>query len=133
MTEDLKPQSVASRRVLIVEDDPDSREILSELVKLLGHAPAAAANGAEALRAASERPPEITFIDIGLPDVDGYEVARQLRGRPDGKAMYIVALTGYSDPHELKTAEAAGFDEYIVKPLELDQLERVFSRSARPN
>src|SRR5687768_8576268 len=116
------------RSVLIVEDDADSREILMELVSMLGHEAATAATGAEALQRAGEKSPDITFVDIGLPDVDGYEVARRIRQHPHANKTYLIALTGYSDPYERKNAESAGFDEYIVKPLELDELRRVFGR-----
>jgi CheY-like chemotaxis protein len=103
--------------VLIVEDDADSREMLGELIASLGHRALQAADAFEALRHAGESQPDMALIDLSLPEVDGCEVARRLRARSGGESMRLVALTGYSDGATRETAQAAGFDEFVVKPL----------------
>src|SRR5690606_39724866 len=108
------PQGI---RVLVVEDDDDSRDMLSELVSMLGHSALGAANATEALRHIDESAPQVALIDIGLPDVDGCEVARMIRARPRGADVRLVALTGYSDERTRETAAGAGFDDFVVKPI----------------
>lgn len=114
------------RCVLIVEDDEDSREMLGELVSSFGHRPLAAANAAEALVQAREGRPDLALIDIGLPEIDGCELARQLRQvmlETPGLRTRLIALTGYSDGSMRDSAGAAGFDAYVVKPIMPDALE----------
>jgi len=114
-------------RVLIVEDDEDSREMLSELVSLLGHDPIRAANAGEALQRVHEAEPEVALIDIGLPEIDGCEVARRVRASGASRVR-LVALTGYSDGATRETAAAAGFDDFVVKPLLPETLEELLRR-----
>jgi CheY-like chemotaxis protein len=114
------------RCVLIVEDDDDSREMLGELVSAFGHRPVPAANAAEALARARDQRPDVALIDIGLPEVDGCELARLLRLAMDetpGLHTKLVALTGYSDGPMRESAGAAGFDAYVVKPIMPEALE----------
>lgn len=110
-------QPVRKRCVLIVEDDEDSRTLLDELVQISGHQTITAASAAEAI-SSWDRPqrPDLAFIDLSLPDADGFEVARRLRAQA-GNAIRLVALTGFSDPNTRKAAKEAGFDGYVVKPL----------------
>jgi CheY-like chemotaxis protein len=115
---------LAARCVLIVEDDDDSREMLGEWVSALGHRGLRAANADEALRHVNESRPDLALIDLGLPGVDGYEVARLLRAAA-GAGIRLVALTGYSDGASRQTADAAGFDEFIVKPVLPEALTRL--------
>ncbi len=109
--------------VLIVEDDDDSREMLAELVTMLGCRALRASNAVEALEHADQSAPHLALIDIGLPEVDGYEVARRLRAHQRGKKMRLVALTGYSDVAVREEASAAGFDDFVVKPVLPEALE----------
>ncbi len=102
--------------VLIVEDDDDSREMLSEWVLALGHRHLGATNAQEAISHASQSHPKLALIDLGLPGIDGYEVAKQLRAAA-GHSIRLVALTGYSDGISRQTADAAGFDDFVVKPI----------------
>jgi CheY-like chemotaxis protein len=109
-----------------VEDDDDSREMLGELVTAFGHRPVQAANAAEALAQARDAKPDLALIDIGLPEVDGCELARLLRramGEVPGLNTRLVALTGYSDGAMRESAGAAGFDAYVVKPIMPEALE----------
>jgi len=105
-------------RVLLVEDNPGGREALEELLVLWGCDVVAVANGVEAVERALAEPPTLALIDIGLPDIDGYEVARRLRdGLGDGCGR-MVALTGFGQPDDRRKALAAGFDEHLIKPVD---------------
>ena len=110
-----------TRRVLIVEDDDDSRELLIELIALLGHTAVGFSNARDALRAAKQAPPDVVLIDLGLPDASGCDIARSLRSTAGAK-MRLVAVTGYSDSVTRKLAAEAGFDEFVVKPFASDKL-----------
>lgn len=124
----MEPSSNRTECVLIVEDDDDSRDMLSELVAMLGHRAVGAANSAEAMKHLNDALPTIALIDIGLPDVDGCEVAQMVRAHPAGQRMHLVALTGYSDGRTRETARAAGFDDFLVKPILPDTLQAVLDR-----
>lgn len=116
----------AQHRVLIVEDDDDSREMLGELITSYGHLAIAAANAAEALEQVDIQRPDLAFIDLGLPELGGCELARLLRqatSESPGIKMRLVALTGYSDRESRESAGAAGFDAYVVKPIMPEALE----------
>jgi CheY-like chemotaxis protein len=120
----------SSRCVLIVEDDDDSREMLGELVTAFGHRAVAAASAREALEQARDQKPDLALIDIGLPEVDGLELARLLRiamAETPGLCPRLVALTGYSDGDTRETADAAGFDAFVVKPIMPEALEALLS------
>jgi len=121
------PPSGAQRRVLIVEDDEDVRDVLGELIAALGHEPLTAASVDEAIKHASESPVEVALVDLGLPVVDGYEVARRLRASAWGATMRLVALTGYSDNVTRRNAAAAGFDHFLVKPADPAAIERALT------
>jgi len=102
--------------VLIVEDDEDSREMLGEWVSALGHRQLRAANASEALAHVLQSRPNVALIDLGLPGVNGFQVAREVRAAMGGN-IRLVALTGYSDVESREFADAAGFDEFVVKPV----------------
>lgn len=126
--ESLTADATSQRCVLIVEDDDDSREMLGELVSLYGHRPLAAANATEALAYARDERLDVALIDIGLPEMDGCELARRLRGamvETTGLPTRLVALTGYSDGAMRDSAGAAGFDAYVVKPIMPEALEEL--------
>ena len=111
-----------TRRVLIVEDDDDSREMLMELVGLLGHRAFGSANAMDAVTVAKDADPDLVLIDIGLPDASGCDIAKTLRRSPNGSRMRLVALTGYSDSATRKLAADAGFDDFVVKPFSSESL-----------
>jgi PAS domain S-box-containing protein len=119
----------AGRRVLIVEDNDDAREMLRLLLEHQGHEVFEAADGAEAIRMASRVHPELAFIDLGLPLVDGYEVARHIRRQPD-QPRRLIALTGYGQPEDRQRSLQAGFDEHVVKPVDPLRLAEIID-SAR--
>jgi CheY-like chemotaxis protein len=106
-----------SRSILIVEDNADAREALRMLLELDGHTVEAAAEGAEALEIMRAKDPDIALVDIGLPGIDGYEVARRVRER-DPRRPLLIALTGYGQPEDKRRATDAGFDSLLVKPVD---------------
>jgi signal transduction histidine kinase len=119
---------VRSTRVLVVEDNPDAREALRAVLEIEGHRVAAAADGADGVELAAAFHPEIAFVDIALPGLDGYEVARRLRAYEHGESMVLVALTGRGQPEDRRQAQAAGFDGYLVKPVVPEQLFELIAR-----
>src|SRR6187401_2171797 len=108
--------------ILVVEDDVDSREMLRELFAMLGRETLLAADAEEALRIAGESKLDVAFIDLGLGDTDGCELARRLRASAEGQPLRLIALTGYSDPATRSAAAEAGFDAFLVKPIVADNL-----------
>ncbi len=107
-----------ARRVLVVEDNEDAREALTLLLEESGHDVRAAADGLEALREAEQFMPNVVLLDIGLPGLDGYAVARKLRELPCCSDALLVAITGYGQPEDRALARAAGFDHHLLKPVE---------------
>jgi two-component system CheB/CheR fusion protein len=120
------PQRTA--RVLVVEDNADTAESLTMLLELLGHRVRAAYDGVAALDAARANVPDVMLVDIGLPGMDGYEVARRVRRDPDLKQVVLVALTGYGREEDKQEAMAAGFDYHLVKPVNPDALHGLVTR-----
>jgi CheY-like chemotaxis protein len=120
----------ARRRVVVVEDNRDTRECLQVLLEIRGHAVDVASDGIEGRDLILAVHPDVAFVDVGLPTLDGFQVAAQVRAAPGLKETWLVALTGYGGPETRTRALAAGFDEHLVKPVTLDQLERVLQTSA---
>ena len=111
-----------SRRILIVDDNEDATNSMAMLQRHRGHETRTAFTGPEAVAAAAEFLPEVVLLDIGLPGMDGFEVARRLRAMPALADTFLVALTGYGSDEDRSRAREAGFDEYLVKPVDLDLL-----------
>jgi signal transduction histidine kinase len=118
---------VAPRRVLIVEDNDDARQMLHEALAFSGHDVREARDGATALALAAQARPDVALIDIGLPDVDGYEVARRLRAAPGGRRIGLIAITGYGQAEDQRRAYEAGFDAHLTKPVAPDRLKQVMA------
>jgi PAS domain S-box-containing protein len=112
----------APRRMLIVDDHEDSARSMATLQRLRGHDTRVAFTGPSAIAAALEFNPEMVLLDIGLPGMDGYEVVRRMRAMPSLAGSFIVGLSGYGSEIDCERARAAGFDEYMVKPADLDVL-----------
>lgn len=117
----------ASRRVLVIDDNGDSAQSLALLARSWGHEVATARDGTEALAVAKGFRPDTALVDIGLPGMDGYELAHRLRQELDGQGLQLVALTGYGRTEDREAAHAAGFDVHMVKPADLDELRRVLA------
>jgi CheY-like chemotaxis protein len=109
--------------VLVVEDNLDSAASLSELLGLWGYPVQMVHDGYQALTAARQWRPEVILLDIGLPGIDGYEVARRLRREPATTDVLMVALTGYGGEEERRRAQQAGFNHHLTKPVELESLQ----------
>jgi CheY-like chemotaxis protein len=115
----------APQRILVVDDNVDAARSLEMLLRSLGHETRVVNDGAEALRAVPEFRPAIVLLDIGMPGIDGYEVARQLRAMRGGDALRIVAITGWGHETDRERSRQAGFDLHLVKPVEPRDLVRV--------
>jgi CheY-like chemotaxis protein len=111
------------KRILIVDDNEDGALTLAQLLELKGHEVWTAFTGASAVEHAMQFNPDIVFLDIGLPDFSGYEVAKRLRALPKGDAFSLIALTGYGQAHDRQTALDSGFNEHFVKPIDFKKLE----------
>jgi PAS domain S-box-containing protein len=127
-TRRMEPAHRGRARVLIVEDNADTAESLRMLLELLGHHVRVVHDGGAALDAAQANVPDVMLIDIGLPGMDGYEVARRMRQHPDLKGVILVALTGYGRDEDRQRAFAAGFDYHLVKPVSPDALNGLVAR-----
>jgi signal transduction histidine kinase len=116
------------RRILVADDNSDALESLTILLELGGHEVFSAANGALALESAERNLPEVALLDIGMPKLDGYEVARRIRAQPWGRRITLVALTGWGQDSDRRRSGEAGFDSHLVKPLDLDKLMELLGR-----
>jgi PAS domain S-box-containing protein len=112
----------ARRRILVVDDNTDSADSLSMLLRMNGHETREAYDGPQALATASEFQPEVVLLDIGLPRMNGHEVCRRLREQEDGRRMTIIALTGWGQEADRNLSSQAGFDHHLVKPVVMDEL-----------
>lgn len=121
-------------RILIVDDYAPAADSLSELLQVQGFETRVARDGADALEAAVDFQPSLALIDIGLPEMDGYELARRLRATVGLEDLRLVALTGFGQARDLARAEEAGFDAHLLKPVSLEHLDEVIlSTSATKN
>jgi len=118
------PGARAALSVLLVEDNEDGREVMAMMLSGNGYDVRQAADGWQGLQAAFARPPDLALLDIGLPGIDGYELARRLRADPRTRAVKLIALTGYGLAEDKRRVLEAGFDLHLVKPVDIDQLLR---------
>ena len=123
---------VVPRRVLVVDDNVDAAEMLSMVLELRGHETRTAHDGPGALAAATDWSPEVVFLDIGLPGMDGYEVARRLRRDPAFAETVLVALTGWGSADDKLRAREAGLDVHLTKPVDVADVDDVVARRRRP-
>ncbi len=118
---------VPRRRILVVDDNRDAAESVAILLRLIGHDVRTVHDAFEVLAAAEIYRPELILLDIGLPGMDGYEIARRLRKQPWASQTKIVALTGYASAEDRRQAELAGFDHHLVKPVQFDALSNLIA------
>jgi CheY-like chemotaxis protein len=121
--------------VLIVEDNPDGRESMCELLEIWGHQVELAENGPQGVEKAFSLRPDVALVDIGLPGLDGNEVARRIRSTLGPQQICLIAMTGYGQPEDRRRALQAGFDNYLIKPVDpsrlatlLEELRQRFSK-----
>jgi len=126
ITQPSRPTSASvSQRVLIVDDNTDVADLVADVLRAHGHTVAVAHDGAAALRVAEAFRPETALVDIGLPIMDGYELAANLKARLGAECPRLIAITGYGQPGDRARAEAAGFDRHLVKPVDVNRLMSV--------
>ena len=118
------------RRVLIIDDNRDSAEMLEKLLTVIGHDASVAFTGASGIDAALREKPQVVLLDIGLPDMSGYEVARRLRAEPSLGQVTLIALTGWGQPEDRARAMEAGFDHHLTKPADPDALAALLAPQA---
>lgn len=124
------PAPASARRILVVDDNLDAAELLATLLELAGHAVSVAHTGPEAIALATSQQPDVILLDIGLPELDGYEVARLLRADPNLPQPRLIALTGWGTEGDRRRAREAGFDHHLVKPVDLATLVPLLTGSS---
>jgi CheY-like chemotaxis protein len=113
------------RTVLVIEDNLDAGQTLAQILELQGHHTRVARDGRSGLKLARELHPEVVLCDIGLPDIDGYEVARELRCDQALRGTRLVAVSGYAQPEDRQRARDAGFDAHVAKPPDIEELSKL--------
>jgi len=125
------PQPSPGKRILVVDDNEDAGEMLAELLRTLGHEVQVAPDGPTALRSLRTFPAEIAILDLGLPVMDGFELARQVQVQQEGKRPRLIAVTGYGRDRDIAASRAAGFDVHLVKPVDIDALVKALEPAPR--
>ena len=129
--EDLKRTKVSAaasvRRVLVVDDNHDAAESTAAVLELLGNSARAAHSGADALEIADEFEPDVMLIDIGMPKMNGYELARAVRAKSWGADVMLISLTGWTEEDNPSQAKEAGFDVHLTKPADPDALQKLLA------
>lgn len=120
---EIAQKAAQSSRVLVVDDNVDAADMLVMMLQMFGNKVQAVYSGQTAMETAVEYKPDCILLDIGLPDMNGYEVARRLRQLPQTKDMWLIAMTGYGQDSDRQQAQAAGFDHHLVKPVEPQKLQ----------
>jgi CheY-like chemotaxis protein len=129
-TRSLRPDavsSVAKLRILLVDDNPDVTESLALLLQMQGHEVDTADCGLKGMEKAQTFRPQVVLLDIGLPDISGYEVAKRLRELPETRQAFLVAISGYGQPEDLEQSKSAGFDHHLLKPIDHSNLSALLT------
>lgn len=126
----IRTTPIAQRRILLIDDNADMRETLATCLSIQGHEVSGAGDGLAAVRLAADLAPDVIIVDIGLPEIDGYEVARRLRAHPSTRDVRLIAMTGYGQQEDKQKAMEAGFDEHLTKPVDAGTLERAIAAAA---
>jgi CheY-like chemotaxis protein/two-component sensor histidine kinase len=125
------PSAGPGRRILVVDDNRDSADSLAMMLELLGHATQAAYDGRDAVETFGTFEPEVVLLDIGMPRLTGLEAAREIRRRPRGPEVVLIAMTGWGQGEDRRKAREAGFDHYLIKPVHPEELQSLLARLAR--
>lgn len=120
-----EPGAVARKRIIVVDHNDDQVHSLAMLLTMMGHTVSQATSGPEAIAQAVEFRPDVMLVDIGMPGMEGYEVARRIRQKPDMRNVFLVAQTGWGGDIERQRSRDAGFDDHLVKPLTPASLDEV--------
>jgi two-component system CheB/CheR fusion protein len=123
-------RGVEQCRIVLVEDQEDAREMMRALLELRGYTVVDVGDGREAIETIGREQPEVAVVDIGLPEISGYDVARAVRSGPGGGQVFMVALTGYGSQADVRAAEEAGFDAHLTKPAEPERLFQLLASRA---
>jgi CheY-like chemotaxis protein len=118
-------------RILVVDDNQDAADMLAMMLRLSGHTTDVAYDGLDAVQKAESARPDVALLDIGLPRLDGYEAARRIRAHEWGRAIRLVALTGWGDDEDKRKALDAGFDDHLIKPVEFEKLDALLGQVRR--
>ena len=121
-----------SCRILVVDDNSDAADMLAILLEQLGHTISVAHDGDEVLKLIDDHAPDLAVLDIGLPGMDGYELARRLRANPSTRDTRLIALSGYGQTSDKEQSKRAGFDAHLVKPIAFNDLQQVIEQLASP-
>jgi len=121
------PTSTVSKRILVADDNRDGAETMSMLLKLSGHEVYLAHSGSEALEVAKRERPDVAVLDIGMPDLNGYQVAERIRHEAWGERMKLIAVTGWGQAEDKRRALGAGFNHHLTKPVDPTELEDLFT------
>ncbi|HMO35011.1 MAG TPA: response regulator, partial [Gemmatales bacterium] len=128
-----KPVVSSAGKLAIIEDNDDSRRMLEMMLQLQGYHTIAAADGITGMTLILQEKPRLAFIDIGLPGLNGFELARKLRSEPTTAQLPLIAITGYGRFEDQQAAREAGFHEHLVKPLQRHELDRILQRYLSEN
>lgn len=123
----MRANPAVSRRILVVDDNQDSAESLSVLLRLQGHLVESAHDGRRALQAAERFRPDVILLDLGMPGMNGYEVCREIRKQPWGGDVLLIAQTGWGQEQDRQRTTDAGFDGHLTKPIDHDRLEKILT------
>ena len=127
-----QPAATAARRVMVADDNKDAADSLAMLLELAGHEVRVARGGRAALSLAQTFRPDVALVDIGMPDLNGYDVARQLRRERWGTGIYLVALTGWGRDDDRQQAKEVGFDRHMTKPVDPDEVDKLLTYTLSP-
>ena len=127
----LKPAAAVSRKVLVIDDNIDAADSIAMVLDVMGHEAKAVYDGVSGFSAAQEYKPDIVLLDLDMPNVSGYEVARQIKATAWGKTMLVAALTGYGQEEDRRETAAAGFDYHFVKPIDPKELQWLLAKDSR--
>jgi PAS domain S-box-containing protein len=119
------PSPLRTGHILVVDDNRDVADLVTDALRFVGYSVDTAYDGPTGLEMATRRPPDVAVLDIGLPGMDGYELARRLRALPSLAGVYLIAITGYGEEAHRRRSSDAGFDQHMVKPVDLDRLQHV--------
>lgn len=126
---DTREHSVASHtlQILMIDDNQDFLEIMCELIEMLGYKIILATKGSEGISKAKEFHPDIIICDIGLPEMNGYEVAKSIRNDHELKDLFLIALSGYTSQKDIARSTEAGFNRHLAKPVDFDIIENILA------